>query len=335
MRPYVSVVMSVHNGEEFLEEAMESILNQTYRDFEFIILDDDSTDRSPEIIKTFAEQDKRIRVVTNEANLGLTKALNKGISLASGKYLARMDADDISYPQRLAKQVQFLEKYPEIGLLGSAVQVVHGDGVFGPIITNPETHNLIKWALCYYCPLVHPSAMVRYELFSTESYLEDRKYSQDYDLWTRLIWHTKAANLQDVLLQLRKHRKSISITHIKEQEYVASDIQREMINRVLKGNVSIDIIEIIRQDGRSRLSKFLKAQSLIVRLYREFLRDEVLSKEELNKIKTDSIRRLLNLSRARFPRFDTLFVLIYLVRIDALLSMSILFQRLKRRLNRR
>ncbi|HKQ33129.1 MAG TPA: glycosyltransferase family A protein, partial [Thermodesulfobacteriota bacterium] len=117
MTPKVTVLMTVYNGEKFLNEAIDGILNQTFRDFEFLIINDGSTDGSREIIKSY--KDPRINLVDNESNIGLTASLNRGLSLAGGEYIARQDADDISLPERLEKQISILERNPDIALLGS------------------------------------------------------------------------------------------------------------------------------------------------------------------------------------------------------------------------
>src|SRR3990167_9325600 len=122
MNPLVTVLMPVYNGKKYLKEAIESVLNQTFRDFEFLIIDDGSTDKSAEIIKSF--NDARIRLERNVTNLGLIKTLNNGLTLSRGKYIARMDCDDISLPKRLSVQVNFMEKHPEIGICGSWVKVM-------------------------------------------------------------------------------------------------------------------------------------------------------------------------------------------------------------------
>ena len=124
MAPKVSVVMCVHNGERYLYEALESVLNQTFEDFEFIIVDDASADNTPAILKEYAAQDGRIRLMRNAHNLGLTRSLNKALRLAKGEYIARQDADDISLPQRLEKQVEFLNSNSRTAVVGSWTEVI-------------------------------------------------------------------------------------------------------------------------------------------------------------------------------------------------------------------
>ena len=128
LKPKVSVVMAVYNGEQYLQEAIESILSQTFSDFEFIIVDDASTDCTPEIVQNYAKYDKRIRLMRNKRNLGLTKSLNRGLNVSQGIYIARQDADDLSLPKRLELQVHFLDDHIEIGALGAGVEIVDEKG---------------------------------------------------------------------------------------------------------------------------------------------------------------------------------------------------------------
>ena len=153
--PLVTVLMAVYNGEKYLREAIESILDQTYTNFEFLIINDGSSDRTEEIILSY--NDKRIRYIKNEQNLKLIASLNKGLDLAKGEFIARMDADDISLPERLEKQINFLEKHPEIGLLGSWVRTLG--------LTNnrniifKQGHNTIRIQLLFNNFFHHPSVV--------------------------------------------------------------------------------------------------------------------------------------------------------------------------------
>ena len=136
MNPLVTVLMPVYNGEKYLKEAIESILNQTFKDFEFLIINDGSTDNSVKIIQSF--NDLRIRLIHNESNIGLIKTLNKGLKLSNGKYIARMDCDDVSLPKRLSVQINFMEKHPEIGVCGSWVKIIGLEQKF--INKYPQKH---------------------------------------------------------------------------------------------------------------------------------------------------------------------------------------------------
>jgi glycosyltransferase involved in cell wall biosynthesis len=209
--PMITVLMSVYNGEKFLKEAMDSILTQTFTNFEFLIINDGSTDNSMEIIESY--NDSRIRLINNEKNLKLIASLNKGISLARGKYIARMDCDDISMPERLEKEVNFLENSLEYGLVGTCYTVIDGAGKEQYNKSYPSSNDLIKLFLSLNCPLAHGSIMARTELFKQNLY-GSKEYSavEDYELWTRIAKVTKIHNIPEYLFKYRIYGESFSNT---------------------------------------------------------------------------------------------------------------------------
>jgi glycosyltransferase involved in cell wall biosynthesis len=205
----VTVLMSVYNGEKFLEEAIESILNQTFSDFEFLIINDGSTDNSVKIIESF--EDSRIRLINNEKNLKLIASLNKGVSLAKGKYIARMDCDDISMPDRLEKEVKYLESNQEYGLVGTWYTVIDGEGVEKYNRSYPSNNELIKLFLSLNCPLAHGSIMGKTELFKQNAYGSKEHYAvEDYELWVRMAKTTKIHNIPEYLFKYRIYGESFS-----------------------------------------------------------------------------------------------------------------------------
>lgn len=209
MPPPVSVLMCVYNAEAFLQEAIGSILQQTFEQFEFIIVDDASTDNSRQIIEGY--HDKRIKLVTNEENLGLTRSLNKGLGCCGGEFMARMDADDIADPQRLEKQYAFMRKHPEVGVCGAWVYYFGPDGSKN-LWKYPEKDQDIRIGLLLKSRIAHPAAMIRRKVL-TDHYLSyDGEFttSQDYDLWVRLSRYCKLANLAMPLLTYRSHSQSVS-----------------------------------------------------------------------------------------------------------------------------
>ena len=204
----VSILMPVYNAEKHLAEAIESILNQSFTDFEFLIINDGSTDRSEDIILSFS--DPRIRYIKNESNLKLIKTLNKGIQLCTGKYIVRMDADDISHPERIQKQVEFMESNPEIGICGSWFEAF-GE-VENAIVKYKETHDEIMTRMFYQCHFCHPSIIIRGEIFNELKMHFDENYShaEDYEFYLRAAKKWKFHNLQEVLLKYRIHGESVS-----------------------------------------------------------------------------------------------------------------------------
>ena len=208
-RPMITVLMAVYNGEKFLKEAMESILNQTYKDFEFLIINDGSTDKSVEIIESF--NDPRIRLVHNEKNLKLIASLNKGISLARGKYIARMDCDDISMPERFEKEVEFLENHSDYGMVGTCYNIIDAQGKVQRNVSYPSNPDLIKLFLSLTCPLVHGSVMIRAELLKKNLYgSNDFSAVEDYELWTRIAEKSKIYNIPEHLFRYRIYGESFS-----------------------------------------------------------------------------------------------------------------------------
>ena len=211
--PVISVIMGVYNGERFLREAMDSILNQTYKNFEFIICNDCSTDGSGEILRQYAQRDQRIVLLENPTNLGLAATLNKCLSEAKGTFLARMDCDDRALPQRFEVQLKWLQDHPDVCALGTAVEYIDDNGrVFG--------RSLKKSFKCYGLEhavlgsvVVHPSVMMR-----TAAVVAVGGYSvnplttraEDYDLWCKLCENGgRIANTSEVLFQYREDESNI------------------------------------------------------------------------------------------------------------------------------
>jgi glycosyltransferase involved in cell wall biosynthesis len=227
----VSVIMSVFNGEKHLREAIESILNQTFSDFEFIIINDGSTDRTQDIAEGFRQLDNRIRLI-NQSNMGLTKSLNKAIRLARGEFIARMDADDIALPERFEKQVDFLEKHSDVALLGTAYYEIDEKGeVIGEKIF-PERDEEIRKIILKCNPFFHASVMVRREVFEIVGlYDESIPFAQDYDFWLRIAGKYKVANLPEPLMKRRYTPVNISIAQENEQLKWALEVRKRALRR--------------------------------------------------------------------------------------------------------
>ena len=212
-RPKVSVIMSVYNEEKHLRESIESVLNQIFHDFEFIIVNDASTDSSPEIIKSY--DDARIRIVNNEENIGLTKSLNKAIKKARGEYIARQDADDISLPSRFEAQLKYLEKHPKTALLGTGIYVIDDTGtIMKKRIVSPNPGKALFKGNRFF----HGSLIIKKDVIDELGpYNEQFKYSQDYELVLRISRIYDTRNLTTPMYKLRFHDKSITSTKAKEQ----------------------------------------------------------------------------------------------------------------------
>ena len=233
--PLVTVLMSAYNDRRYLPEAVDSVLRQSFEDFELLVLDDGSTDGSADYLATVA--DPRVRVARNERNLGLTRSLNRGLDLAAGLYVARMDADDVAAPRRLARQVEFLDRHPHVGIVGSARRLIDESGE--PIAHAPAAVDdvAVRWKCLLGNPFGHPTVMFRLHLLNAHKMRYDERYrtAQDYDLWSRLLAVTRGHNLPEPLLHYRLRRAGVSATHKPEQLENHDRIACASIRRLVPG----------------------------------------------------------------------------------------------------
>ena len=258
----VSVIMPVYNGAMYLKEAIESILSQTYHNFEFIIINDGSTDDSEQIILSY--DDSRINYIKNPANYTLINTLNIGFSLAKGKFIARMDQDDISHPERLEKQVNFFDSNPEYGLLGTGVNLIKNGGK--EKLLYHTDHTSLKFALAFYCPFIHPSVMLRTTVFDSFIFFYDENYvhGEDYELWTRLAFKTKMANLPEYLLDYRLHASQISSQYNLHQIDLAISIRKKYLSNYFSDD-SDGLAYIFKLKNSEHSNRFLTKE--IKKLY--------------------------------------------------------------------
>jgi glycosyltransferase involved in cell wall biosynthesis len=205
----VSVLMPVYNAEAFLQEAIDSILHQTFTDFEFIIINDGSIDSSEMIICSY--DDPRIKYIKNEKNIGLVESLNKGIALARGEYIARMDADDISLPKRLQKQVKFMDEHPEVGVCGTAYRYF---GERDLITYPPQEYSKAYTRLAWGPSLGHPTCIIRKATLDQYHLRYETEYecAEDYALWIKLSQYRYITSLPEILLLYRWHSVNKSQT---------------------------------------------------------------------------------------------------------------------------
>lgn len=204
--------MPAYNSEKYIGLAVESILNQTYRNFEFIIIDDASTDLTSKIISDFGKEDRRIILLRNKKNVGVTKSLNIAISKASGKYIVRMDADDWSYPDRLKLQMELMEKNPHVVVSGSYVEVCDSNLKVMYVRKYHLGDKEIRKHIFRYSPFAHPATIWVAKILKQERYNETLTTCQDYELYFRMGKRGKFMNLDKELLKLRLHNRSVSQT---------------------------------------------------------------------------------------------------------------------------
>ena len=210
-RPMVSVVMSAYNSERFIGEAIQSILNQTWKDFELIILDDCSRDDTPKIISEYTKVDRRIKPFSNKVNLGGCLSLDRGMKAAKGKYIAVMDNDDWSYPDRLKKQVDFLEKHPGVGIVGGTMEIMDENGIISAKRQYHRNDTSIRKNIFRYSPFSHPLIMVRRSVLETVGYSNcEFAPADDYEMYFRIGTVSKFANLKDTILKYRVVSNSLT-----------------------------------------------------------------------------------------------------------------------------
>jgi glycosyltransferase involved in cell wall biosynthesis len=233
--PRVTVLMAVYNGERHLRESVESILGQTHTDFELLVIDDGSTDSSREILDSYA--DNRIRVLTNDRNVGLTGSLNRGLEEARGDLIARQDADDVSEPQRLARQVAYLDDTPSTALVASDYVRIDDDGQGMGERVVPKTATAIRWRLLFLNAFTHSSITMRTEVSRQLGGYDPRyAYAQDYDLWSRFADRHQVHALSDSLVRYRRSRESMTADQRKEGTVDEVDlISRRNLERLRPG----------------------------------------------------------------------------------------------------
>lgn len=226
--PKVSVLLPVYNGSLYLRSAIESIMSQDFRDYELLIVDDGSKDNSRDIVQSY--DDTRIKLIVNERNLGLSRTLNRGLAVARGGYVARMDADDICDPQRLSSQLIFMEANPDVAVCGCLMRSFEKPGVVYHFPKTQETH----FHLLYGPPVAHPTAMVRSSVLKKYDLSYNPLFSsaQDYDLWSRLADVAKIANLDSVLMSYRSHIGQISNQRRSEQNSFADIVRKRELKKL-------------------------------------------------------------------------------------------------------
>jgi len=227
--PLVSVIMPVYNAAQYLQESIDSILNQSYKNIEFLIYNDGSTDQSASLVQ--ANNDPRIIFYDSSTNQGYLVHLNRGLRQAKGKYIARMDADDVAHPERIARLVFYLEKNPDVGLCGSAVRYI---GASQGDIYLPESNEVIQQTLWLQNAFYHPAVMLRTSVLRANnlSYNPAYEVAEDYKLWSEMSAFTKLHNLSEVLLDYRIHPHQISRRQSVKQQKIVATVRQEQMSRL-------------------------------------------------------------------------------------------------------
>lgn len=267
--PDMSVVMAVFNDERYLPQAVESILGQTFGDFEFLIVDDGSTDGTPAILEDYRRADRRVRVM-RQPNAGQAVALNRGCGVAKGSYIARIDADDVSMQDRLSLQVEFLRRNSRVGLLGGAVELIDSRGRRFDRDGCPLDDWDIRRALGRGCCFYHTAVMFRTDAWRvTGGYRKAFLYAEDYDLWLRITERYQVANLSDVLAGYRVHGTQMSVRHLRQHVTSALGARRSASMRRETGsdpfwNVDTVTAELLKGHGVSEeeIDRHIRASAM-------------------------------------------------------------------------
>jgi glycosyltransferase involved in cell wall biosynthesis len=273
--PILTVLMPVYNGERYLHQSIESILSQTYSDFEFLIVDDGSTDSTPAILDEYAKKDERIRVITNVANKQLVETLNIGLEEAKGRHIARQDADDVAYPHRLEKQLEFLQKNSDVLVVGAAYDLIDETGANAGRIVPPLPDDEIKWQLFYACAFGHGFVMYRRdEVLAAGGYDCNYFLAEDHELWVRLALNGCFANLPVALGGYRKHEEAItsrlSDAHLKNSTLVCLEHMRNYLDQSPDYETGLSLRRLLGCDGSHGLTRSFKEIDYFVSLWESF-----------------------------------------------------------------
>ena len=275
--PLVSVLLAVHNDDRFISAAIESVLQQTVSDLELIVVDDASTDGTA--ARLAAVDDQRLMVLRNDEQLGLAASLNRGLESAQGRYVARLDADDVAFPQRLERQLAHMDG---VAILGTAVVDLDVDGRRGATHRNPLGRRAVRWHSLFSSPFFHPTVLVDRAALGELRYDTAFAESEDYDLWTRLLENTEGANLAEPLVGKRMHAGQASQRRaglqesfqrqvaLREIARLAPDVDAELAWRVgarKRGGSRRQLVRVLaafqRQHGRDREVTSLAARALL------------------------------------------------------------------------
>jgi glycosyltransferase involved in cell wall biosynthesis len=229
--PHVSILLPVFNGARYLREAIDSVFAQTYRDYELLVIDDGSEDDSIDIALSYG--DPRLRIERNERNVGLIETLNRGIASVSGEFVARLDADDVCMPDRLAVQVDYLNSHAEVGICGSWYRLLGTR--FPRTVRLPSTPDDVEAWLFAHSPIAHPTVMFRRSVFDSLHLRYDRDYvhAEDYDLWVRAATVTRLANIARPLLRYRVHPEQVTSVHWSVQRETSDRIRLRQLKRLI------------------------------------------------------------------------------------------------------
>jgi glycosyltransferase involved in cell wall biosynthesis len=289
--------MRVLDNEQYLSSSLESVLNQTFTDFELLVISEYDTNReSLQIIDSY--HDPRIRHIHNPVRLGLVRSLNVGLTNAKGRYIAPFDADDVNFPLRFEKQVEFLDDHHEVGVLGARYDIINEEGKVTETPKPTLETELIKWRLLFgECAVAHSSVMVRREVYSElGGYNPEVHYGEDYELWVRAIEVTQIANLPDTLLQLRRHSTRVSIAHELEQQQNTRSISQRALSSTFGVEVPFHYLDVIMFHRPVGGSDTVEAARWMSKRCREYVLKSQMQRKDKNSIRAFTAKKLYPLA---------------------------------------
>ncbi|TAK21255.1 MAG: glycosyltransferase [Chloroflexota bacterium] len=299
MTPLISVLMPARNASAYIAESLTSLVKQTFEDFEVIVVDDESSDGTGQIASDIG--DRRIRVTRNDQRRGISGALNRAIEEAQGRLFARLDADDIALPERFAAQVEFLDRSPEIGVVGTAFRKVDRAG--RPLdrshLVNDPT--ILAWELYFSNQLAHPSVMMRADLVrAVGGYRDEFAIAQDYDLWTRIARRAGIANLPTIMLHLRQHEGQATVQHLSRMQNEADQIRRDYLlsltMRPIDDDVAAAWCRVARGEVVSGAGRLDAVARLTARAAATYIRQARVSAEHARDIRRRAAQRIFTLA---------------------------------------
>ena len=314
--------MPAYNAGLYLDEAVTSILNQTFQDFELIIVDDGSVDATASILHGYEKSDARLRVYHQE-NRGMIAALNRACRLSRGRYIARMDADDISLPRRFEAQMEYIRRHPQIGILGTWIYNVDEKGSVKGAWCLPTDPKLLKWTNFFGVPVPHPTVLMRRDVLERiHFYRSDAAHAEDVDLWFRASAITDFGNVPEVLYKYRvwsgsTHQRGLQMRSDRHVQRLAS-----YIGDFLNTDPPVEAVAGLRQTRIGprfeSLRQILLTAGLVEKLYRHFVQRNVLTLEERQEISWDAAKRIasLALQASRFRLADSLLLFLQALKLD-------------------
>ena len=332
--------MSAYNVAAYLDEAVRSILDQTFRDFEFIIIDDGSTDATASILKRYAALDSRIQVYRQEKNQGMISALNRGCRLARGQYIARMDADDVSLSGRLERQLQYIDQHPQIGILGTWIYNMDQNGSVKTAWCPPTNPKMLRWTNFFGVCVSHSAVLMRREVIEKlEFYRPGMAHVEDVDLWLRASSITEFGNVPEILIKYRVWSASTHQVGLQTRRERHVQLLASHIKDLLKVEPAIEAVAGLRQTRvgppPENLRKIRLTAALIQQLYGTFVKKNNLTSEERREISWDAAKKVasLALQASRFDARTSVSLLMQALQLDhRLLQPSAIMKGLQRTL---